>query len=43
MDESANALDLEIELLLNKSIQELRGKVTVIHIAHRLATVKTQI
>ena len=40
MDESTNALDLETELLLNKSIQELRGKVTVIQIAHHLATVK---
>ena len=40
MDESTNALDIETELLLNKSIQELRGKVTVIQIAHRIATVK---
>ena len=40
MDESTNALDIETELLLNKSIQELRGKVTVIQIAHRIATIK---
>ena len=40
MDESTNALDIETEVLLNKSIQELRGKVTVIQIAHRIATVK---
>jgi ATP-binding cassette, subfamily B, bacterial PglK len=40
MDESSSALDIETELLLNKSIQELRGKVTVIQIAHRLSTIK---
>ena len=40
MDESTNALDIETEVLLNKFIQELRGKVTVIQKAHRIATVK---
>ena len=40
MDESSSALDIETELLLNKSIQELRGKVTVIQIAHRISTIK---
>lgn len=40
LDEATSALDAETEALLSQSIHSLRGKVTVIMIAHRLSTVK---
>ncbi|MSU75698.1 MAG: ABC transporter ATP-binding protein [Candidatus Magasanikbacteria bacterium] len=38
LDEATSALDNESELLIQKAIEELRGKLTVIAIAHRLTT-----
>lgn len=40
LDEATSALDAETERGIAESIQELRGEVTVIQIAHRLATIK---
>lgn len=40
MDEATSSLDAETEFVLNESIQNLKGKVTLIIIAHRLATVR---
>ena len=40
MDEATSALDAESEHEINKAIDALRGKVTVILIAHRLNTVQ---
>lgn len=40
LDEATSALDGETEAAISQSIQELRGNVTVIMIAHRLSTVK---
>lgn len=40
LDEATSALDNESEILIQKAIEELRGKVTVIIIAHRPTTVK---
>ncbi len=39
LDEATSALDNESELLIQKSIERLKGEVTVIAIAHRLSTV----
>jgi ABC-type multidrug transport system fused ATPase/permease subunit len=39
LDEATSALDGETEELISKSIQMLRGKVTVVLVAHRLSTV----
>lgn len=39
LDEATSALDNESEVLIQKAIQDLRGKVTVFVIAHRLSTV----
>lgn len=39
LDEATSALDNESEVLIQKSIEQLRGKITVIAIAHRLSTV----
>lgn len=39
LDEATSALDNESEVLIQKSIEELRGKITVVAIAHRLSTV----
>jgi ABC-type multidrug transport system fused ATPase/permease subunit len=40
LDEATSALDGETEAALNKAIEKLSGKVTIIIIAHRLATVR---
>jgi ATP-binding cassette, subfamily B, bacterial PglK len=40
LDEATSALDGETEMGVAESIQGLRGEVTVIQIAHRLATIK---
>jgi len=39
LDEATSALDNESEAMIQKSIEKLRGKITVIAIAHRLSTV----
>lgn len=41
LDEATSALDGETEELISNSIQMLRGKVTVVLVAHRLSTVRT--
>lgn len=40
LDEATSALDTETESLINKSIQALAGKKTLIIIAHRLSTIE---
>jgi ABC-type multidrug transport system fused ATPase/permease subunit len=40
-DEATSALDSESELEISEAIQNLRGKTTVIVVAHRLSTVRT--
>ncbi|TVQ41692.1 MAG: ATP-binding cassette domain-containing protein [Wenzhouxiangella sp.] len=40
LDEATSALDTESEQEIQKSIDELRGKMTVVIIAHRLSTVR---
>jgi ABC-type bacteriocin/lantibiotic exporter with double-glycine peptidase domain len=40
LDEATSALDSETESTISKNIDELRGEVTVIIIAHRLATIR---
>jgi ABC-type multidrug transport system fused ATPase/permease subunit len=40
MDEATSALDAESENEINKALTRMRGKVTVILIAHRLNTVQ---
>ena len=40
MDEATSALDGETELSISKAIQELKGKVSIVLIAHRLSTVR---
>jgi ABC-type multidrug transport system fused ATPase/permease subunit len=40
MDEATSALDAESEDKINKALDEMRGQVTVILIAHRLNTVQ---
>lgn len=39
LDEATSALDSESEILIQKSIENLRGNTTVIIIAHRLSTI----
>lgn len=40
MDEATSALDTETEKTIQKNIENLKGKYTIIMIAHRLSTVK---
>ena len=40
MDEATSALDGETESIIQQNIEKLRGKLTIIVIAHRLATIK---
>ena len=40
LDEATSALDSESEHYIKESIEDLRGKSTVVIIAHRLATIK---
>lgn len=40
MDEATSALDSETELEIKKSMDSLKGKITIISIAHRLSTVR---
>ncbi len=39
LDEATNALDNESEVLIQKAIEQLKGKTTILVIAHRLSTV----
>lgn len=41
MDEATSALDSETENEIKESLESLKGKVTIISIAHRLSTVKS--
>ncbi len=40
LDEATSALDNESEIKIQKAIENLRGKITVFIVAHRLSTVK---
>jgi len=41
LDEATSALDNESEIMVQRAIEKLRGKITVLVIAHRLSTVMT--
>ena len=40
MDEATSALDSETERMIQKSIDNLKGSITLLIVAHRLSTVK---
>ena len=40
LDEATSALDSESERLIHLSLEELKGKITIIMIAHRLSTIR---
>lgn len=40
LDEATSALDLESERLIHQSIEQLKGKMTIILVAHRLSTIR---
>ena len=40
MDEATSALDAETERFVSDALQELEGQVTLIVVAHRLATIQ---
>ena len=40
LDEATSALDTESEHFIQKSIDDLKGKMTVVIIAHRLSTIR---
>ena len=40
LDEAASALDSESEQMIQKTIESLRGKITILAVAHRLSTIK---
>lgn len=41
MDEATSALDSETERVIQNNIEELKGKYTILIVAHRLSTIKT--
>lgn len=40
LDEATSALDSETELVIQKGLEELQGKYTILIVAHRLSTIK---
>lgn len=40
LDEATSALDTKTESLVTQAIRELRGKVTIVSVAHRLSTIR---